>query len=209
MSVCPVCSQRSGKRFCPAKTEKICAVCCGSKREIEIDCPSHCTYLRAGWNYEAEKREPDADLASKINQFDDNFIHHMSPVLDELSREVVAERLQSNWLVDNDLIEVYKALIATMKTLSSGIYYESVPTGMVRESLYRRLKAKLDEMMQPQDVDQESLKISEAVAALEFLALAAQMNSSKRPKSRRYLDWLSSMAGASVPQETSSGLILP
>jgi hypothetical protein len=209
MAVCPVCSQRSGKRFCPAKAEKICAVCCGSKREIEIDCPSHCSYLRTGWNYEAEKREPDVDLAAKINQFDDDFIYRMSPVLDALSTEVVSERFQSNWLVDNDLIEVYRALIATMKTLSSGIYYESVPNGTVRESLYRRLKAKLDQMMQPAEVDQHALKVSEAIEVLEFLALAAQMNSSNRPKSRRYLDWLSSMAASRVPQETSSGLILP
>jgi len=44
-----------------------------------------------------------------------------------LTRSVAEERLDSPWLVDNDVIEVYKALSATMKTLSSGIYYESLP----------------------------------------------------------------------------------
>jgi hypothetical protein len=38
--------------------EQICAVCCGTKREIEIDCPSNCAYLRSGRDYEAESAFP-------------------------------------------------------------------------------------------------------------------------------------------------------
>src|SRR5256885_10848746 len=36
---------------------------------------------------------------------------------------------------------------------------------------------------------------SEAVEVLEFLNIAAQMNSSVRPRSRRYLDWISERFG--------------
>ena len=50
-----------------------------------------------------------------------------------------------SWTVDVE--EVYRALSATMKTLSSGIYYESLPEGAVRISLFRRLKAILDALM--------------------------------------------------------------
>ena len=46
-----------------------------------------------------------------------------------LGRAVAEERLASPWLVDRDVEEVYRALSATMKTLSSGIYYESLPEG--------------------------------------------------------------------------------
>jgi hypothetical protein len=28
---------REAERFCPAKVEKICAVCCGKEREVSID----------------------------------------------------------------------------------------------------------------------------------------------------------------------------
>jgi hypothetical protein len=95
-----------------------------------------------------------------------------------------------------------------MKTLSSGIYYESLPDGPVRISLFRRLKELLDQIMQP-GPDRPSLKVSEAIDVLDFLTFAAQVNSSVRPKSRRYLDWLTSMARASASPEQSSGLILP
>ena len=97
-----------------------------------------------------------------------------------------------------------------MKTLSSGIYYETLPDGPVRISLFRRLKAKLDELMQPSaDADKRILKVTEAVDVLDFLTVAVQANSSVRPKSRRYLDWLAQMSGLSPASEQTSGLILP
>jgi hypothetical protein len=210
MARCPLCSERSGKRYCPAKSTQICAVCCGTKREVEIDCPSSCPYLQASRSYEAEKRTPDPQLAAKIQKYDDHFLHRYSQVLDIISRSVVEERLTSPWLVDNDVIEVYKSLGATMKTLSSGIYYESLPEGPARISLFRRLKSLLDQLMQPAaSADRQALKVSEALDVLDFLTFAAEMNSSIRPRGRRYLDWLTSMAGVAPQAEQSSGLIIP
>ena len=210
MVTCPLCSERPGKRYCPAKDVQICAVCCGTKREVEIDCPGSCAYLKASRSYEAEKRVPDAELAEKVQKYDDAFVYRYNPVLDAMSRAVAEERMTSPWLVDNDVIEVYKALTATMKTLSSGIYYESLPDGPVRLSLFRRLKDQLDQIMQPDpNADRRTLKVSEAVDVLDFLTFAAQVNSSVRPRSRRYLDWISEMSGNSPQAQQSSGLIIP
>ncbi len=136
MAACPLCSERPAKRYCPAKGERICAVCCGNKREIEIYCPGNCTYLLAARAYEDEKRVPNTDLASEADRFNNEFVYKFSPVLDAVSREVIAEHMQSQWLVDRDVIEVYKALAATMKTLSSGIHYESLPDGAVQQALF-------------------------------------------------------------------------
>ena len=44
---CPLCRQRSARRQCPALGRAICAVCCGSKRQVEINCPPDCGYLVA------------------------------------------------------------------------------------------------------------------------------------------------------------------
>ena len=210
MARCPLCSDRPGKRYCPAKAEQICAVCCGTKREVEIDCPSSCPHLIAGRSYEAEKRIPDAELVQKVEKYSNDFVYRYAPILDEISRSVVQERIESPWLVDNDVIEVYKSLSTTMKTLSSGIYYETLPAGAVRISLFRRLKAQLDELMQPSaQADKRILKVSEAVDVLDFLTFAAQANSSVRPKSRRYLDWLAHMSGLTPAADQPSGLILP
>src|SRR5262249_34968370 len=210
MARCPLCSDRPGKRYCPAKSEQICAVCCGTKREVEIDCPSSCPHLIAGRSYEAEKRIPDPELVQKVEKYSNDFVYRYAPILDSISRSVVEERLQSPWLVDNDVVEVYKSLSATMKTLSSGIYYETLPDGPVQLSLFLRLKAQLDELIQPSaNADKSILKVSEAVDVLDFLTFAVQANSSVRPRSRRYLDWLSQMSGVAPAAEQPSGLILP
>jgi hypothetical protein len=96
-----------------------------------------------------------------------------------------------------------------MRTLSSGIYYESLPEGPVRISLFRRLKDAVDALMKPDPAsDRPLLKASEAVDILDFVTFAAQMNSSIRPRSRRYLDWLTDTFGYPQPQQ-SSGLIIP
>src|SRR5204862_4139140 len=108
------------------------------------------------------------------------------------------------------VIETYKALSATMNTLGSGIYYESLPDQPVRISLFRRIKTLLDQLMQPDPgADRRTLKVSEAIQILEFLTLAGQMNTTDRPRSRRYLDWITEMTGLSPQAPQSSGLILP
>jgi hypothetical protein len=79
----------------------------------------------------------------------------------------------------------------------------------VRLSLFRRLKDTVDALMKPDPAsDRPVLKASEAVDILDFVTFAAQMNSSVRPRSRRYLDWLADTFGYPQPQQ-SSGLIIP
>src|SRR3954469_9620703 len=43
--ICPLCRMRKARRGCPALGQQICAVCCGTKRLSEIQCPSDCTWL--------------------------------------------------------------------------------------------------------------------------------------------------------------------
>lgn len=208
MTTCPLCSARSGKRYCPAKDTHICGVCCGTKREIEIDCPSACGYLQASRSYEAEKPLLDPELIAKTQKYDNRFIDRYQHVLAVINATVAEERMASPWLVDIDAIEVYKALAATMKTLSSGIYYESLPEGPLRLSLFRRLKDAVDALMNPDpSSDRSVLKASEAVDVFDFVTFAAQMSSSVRPRSRRYLDWICDTFGYPQPQQ-SSGLII-
>ena len=210
MARCPLCSERSAKRFCPAKQTTICAVCCGTKREVEIDCPGSCVHLKAGRSYESERKQLDSEIVSRAKAFDRTFLNEYGPLLELLSRSVAEERPASPWLVDADVLEVYKALIATMKTLSGGIYYETLPEGNAQLSLYRKLKTFMDALMSPApEAQHRPLRVSELLALLDFLLLAVSVNSSGRPKSRQYLDWVTAASGLAQPSPESSRLILP
>ncbi len=43
--ICSYCGRRKGKRTCPALAGPLCAPCCGSHRQREIECPADCGYL--------------------------------------------------------------------------------------------------------------------------------------------------------------------
>ena len=55
MSACPYCTQRKGKRPCPALSGLICSPCCGEHRLVRISCPSDCTYLDSGSDYQQKR----------------------------------------------------------------------------------------------------------------------------------------------------------
>jgi hypothetical protein len=164
----------------------------------------------AGRAYEGDSRTPDPHLVTMVQGFDKSFIYRHSVILNTVCLAICEERAVSPWLVDNDVIEVLKSLESTMKTLSSGIYYESLPENSLRVSLFRRLKDRLDAFMQPEPQSLEpSLKVSEAIDVLNFMTFTATVNANSRPRSRQYLDMLNSMAGQGAPEKRQANLILP
>jgi hypothetical protein len=209
MARCPLCAERSAKRFCPAKGESICAVCCGTHREIDIDCPSSCVYLKTGTSYQSERKPIDGSLYARVQSFGVEFVEQYGPVLATIGQAVTEERASSTWLVDSDVAEVYKALSTTMKTLSSGIYYETLPEGPIRLALFRRLKGLVEALMEPANAETRRLRVSEIQNILDFLLLTVAMNSSGRPRSRQYLDWIAAASGAQASPADSPRLIIP
>ncbi|HET9217782.1 MAG TPA: hypothetical protein VFR18_12430 [Terriglobia bacterium] len=175
---------------------------------MEIDCPSSCVHLQAGRSY-AYGKPSDPDLIVKARSVRPNFMTEYGPVLALLGRAVAEERYGSPWLVDPDVADVYRALFATIKTLSSGIYYETLPEGSAKVALFRKLKAILDNLISPSDPQHRALRLSEVQEILDFLILLVAANSSGRPRSRQYLDWLSAMSGVPAPPTESSRLIIP
>src|SRR5215210_7103624 len=63
--ICPLCRQRKAKRACPAVGQDICAVCCGTKRIVELACPATCIYLEHAHRHPAAsvKRQQESDLS--------------------------------------------------------------------------------------------------------------------------------------------------
>jgi hypothetical protein len=202
MAKCPLCSERSGKRPCPAKGARICPTCCGTKREVEIDCPSDCAYLKQGRRYETNLNPIGTETPHR--EFSQQFRHRYGVVITTLAQVILEERVGNPSLLDADVREVLEALKATTKTLSSGIHYETLPQGgAAAMSLYRGLKSLVDEMMRPHGLTDDALRVSEAPDVLDFIVVSVDLHSGGRPKSRRYLDWLSSVAPA--PDKDESG----
>lgn len=209
MASCPICAERGAKRHCPARSEAICAVCCATGREVTIDCPGDCPHLRAGHSFESDKRVIDPQLIKRFRQYDDQFLHRFSPALDALSRVVLETRTDYPGLVDQHVVEVTRALSATLRTLSSGIYYDTAPAGgPAAAALFRNAKERLDGWMTPASGDAPPLGVADAQRLIDFWGVLAEMRTSGKPLSRTYLQWLVRVVGER-PGESEPKIILP
>jgi hypothetical protein len=202
---CPLCRKRVARRSCPAKSAQICGVCCATKREIEIDCPPSCSYLREGYQYDLEKNPPDQRARSMTidRPFDRGFLLENVKFLMELSK-VIRESYQSvPQLHDSDIMGAFAALEKTYRTLDKGLYYDTQPEGALEKFLYARLKQSIDLKTQKPDIDGRRLKISTVIDCLVFLQQFVPMKGSGRPLSRGYLTHLEEVFSR-APKESPS-----
>lgn len=148
--ICPLCGTRRAKRGCPALAQQICAVCCGTKRGVEIACPDDCAYLNTAREHPAAitMRQRQRDLALMLP-----FVRDLNSRQGELF-SLVSTFLQRyepgelESLVDEDLAEAARALAATFETASRGIIYEQRPASLPASRLAAALNAQLVEARQ-------------------------------------------------------------
>jgi hypothetical protein len=185
--ICPLCRKRRAKRACPALGQQICAVCCGTKRLVEIRCPADCGYLRSSQSHPPARvqRQRERDLS------------HLAPTIAGLAdREaeilfVVATFLSTyrpagfERLVDADVAEAASALAATYETSLKGVIYEHRAASLPAQRLTTDLRAFLTEIGQRAGSSFER----SAAAALRALERGAR-DPGKGPDDRAYLDLL-------------------
>jgi hypothetical protein len=191
---CPICEKRKPKRFCPAKGEKICTVCCGTEREVTIDCPSDCPYLIAARRYEEEHRKPitPEQVPYPDVQFTSDFIHENRAVFSGLGYSILKFAAEQRSLNDAEALEALGALAETYRTLGTGIYYERPPEAPLPHALYRHLTEFLQEFKKEdaQRTGFSNLKDSEVFHLFVFLLRVGRHETNGRPRSRAFLDFL-------------------
>lgn len=213
--LCPVCHNRKAKRACPALDQQICAVCCGTKRLVEISCPSHCGYLSTARAHPAAviQRQQELDRAMLL------------PLIQSLSERqarlflmlaAVTSRYQPDVLqklVDDDIAQAAGALASTMETAAKGIVYEHQPASIIATRLVTELKTVVDEVVKNGGTALER----DAVIALRRIEHAAKMMAAVRPETNELQQLLGRVLAPppGVPQETPtqdaprSALIIP
>jgi hypothetical protein len=192
---CPICEKRKPERFCPAKGEKICAVCCGREREVTIDCAVDCSYLISAHRYEDEHQRqlpPDTPLLDVTLPSD--LIHTRQQLMAALAFTIAKFCATHHDATDTDVLAAVQALAETSRTLMTGIYYEKLPDGQLRRELYATLSAFVTEAKQEQAEQTHStaLKDSDIFYLLVFLYRMGLLRTNGRSRSRRYVEFLRS-----------------
>jgi len=190
---CPICEKRRAERFCPARAEKICAVCCGKEREVTIDCPSDCTYLLTAHRYESEHpRDIPADTPLLEETIPQDVLHTHQQLMAALAFSIAKFCAAQPAAVDNDILAAIEALAQTYKTLSSGLIYEKPPQAPLPGELYASLTTFLDEIkkQQAERGASASFKDIEIFYLLVFLYRMGLLRTNGRPRSRLFMEFL-------------------
>jgi len=191
---CPLCEKRKAERFCPAKGEKICAVCCGREREVTIDCPVDCSYLISAHRYEDEHpRQLPPDALFLDVTLPSDIIHTQQQLMAALAFTVAKFCASHRDATDSDVLATLQALAETTRTLMTGIYYETQPAGQVGRELYAAVSAFWIEVKQKQARHGgAALKDSDFFHLLVFLYRMGLLRTNGRPRSCRYIEFLRS-----------------
>jgi hypothetical protein len=145
--VCELCGARRAKRACPALDQRICPVCCGTKRLVEIDCPSDCTYLTTA-------REHPPAMARRREQRDlERLVRSLRDLNERQSRLFLLvgsfltgyQPPELHTLLDTDVAEAAAAVAATLETAARGVIYEHRPASLPAERLATAIRNLLAE----------------------------------------------------------------
>jgi hypothetical protein len=216
---CAICEVRKEKRFCPAVHGRICPQCCGEQREVTLDCPSDCPYLRQAREHEKPRSAAEVDPAGLFLQVEisDQFMYEKEHLLMGLTYALAKAARADRSLHDQDLIAALSVLATSYeRRVNSGLHYEQPLTSETQ----RRVAAEIETMVKEyREAEQKhtgrtSLRDSDVLKALVFLLRLAHGRTSGRPKSRAFVEFLFAQfpekeATVVAPQEAGSRIILP
>jgi len=211
---CPICQKRKAKRFCPAKAETICSVCCGTEREVTIDCPSDCPHLMASREHDYERHDinlnelpfPDFKITASFLAAHEDLLLHLTYAICLFARD-------NSTLVDSDVIATLKSLAESYRTLTSGIVYENPPAYRIQGELYQRVKTSIEEYKRGETgkmvlASVRNIHNGEIRDTLVFLTQLGSLRSNGRPKGRAYLDFLRTDFSPEAFSKSASNIVM-
>jgi hypothetical protein len=210
---CAICEARRPRRYCPGVRGDICTICCGTEREVTVDCPFECVYLQEARRHEKPAQITPADVPNQDIRINEEFLAGNSALTSFAAAHLARSAPQVPGLIDTDVREALEALIRTLRTQQSGLYYESRPNNPSAASLYVMMQAGIADFRR---AEQERLGMThtrdaDVLGVLCFLQRLELSYHNGRPRSRAFLDFLRSQLApeAQAPPVPASPLIIP
>jgi len=147
---CPLCQKRPTKRYCPARNEEICPVCCATKRLVEISCPEDCRYLDAAQRHPAAvvKRQIDRDLTQlmlSVGRLSEQQLQ-LFFILQSMILSYKPEGITR--LSDADVAMAAGGLAASLESAAKGVIFDEALASVPAEGLRKTVKPVIEEITQ-------------------------------------------------------------
>jgi hypothetical protein len=169
----------------------ICSICCGTEREVTVDCPLDCPHLQEAHAHEKMLRidrdsAPNADV-----EVSDGFLHQHQELMVFAGFALARAASKAPGAVDSDLRDALDALTQTYRTLSKGLYYEARPTNPYAARIVTVMQEGLQEYRE--DLKLEGKPPLDDLDLLRVLVMYQRLGltyNNSRPKGRPFLGFL-------------------
>jgi hypothetical protein len=213
--LCPQCGQRKARRTCPAIGQMICSICCGTKRLVEIDCPTGCVHLASSREHPAAvvRRQQEHDVTTLMPT-----VRHLTERQHQLFflfQSLIVRHQPEGFarLVDADVAEAAGKVAATLETAARGVIYEHVAASVSAKRLAGEMTAMLAQMRE----QGATVYDGEAAIALRAIEQGARETGGEGRGDTAYLDLIARLlqvnrtasARAAHGPDPASSLILP
>jgi hypothetical protein len=188
---CKICGTRKARRFCPGVGGDICSICCGTEREVTVNCPLECEYLvEARLHDKAPVINPE-EIPNRDVRVTEEFMREHEPLLIFLGAKLLDASLETTGSVDSDVREALDSLIRTYRTLQTGLYYESRPNNLVAAGIHQKIQDAVQQLRKElAEKGSQSLRDAEILGMLVFLQRVELQQNNGRPKGRAFIAYL-------------------
>lgn len=207
---CRLCERRRAKRACPAVHGGICSICCGEQREVALNCPLDCEFLRSAHKHEKPIEIPQELISDPDVEVTEDFIRRHEELLLFSVYTVLQAALRTQGAVDTDVLEALAALIQTHRTAQSGLLYQTKAGNSVAASVQRKIADSVKDYEKARQAEEQPSRSfdNDVFRILVFLHRIGQQNLNGRSKGRMFINLLSDMTPDSRVDERAPSIIL-
>jgi hypothetical protein len=209
---CRICETRRPRRFCPGVRGDICSVCCGTEREVSVDCPLDCEYLIEAHQHERIPQVDEAALPDRDIRLTDAFLQEHEQLITYFAVKIAETAGRVPGITDFDAREALAAAVRTFRTRQSGLYYDTRPANPMAAGLYDAMLEAIEEYRkyEQQKFGMARTRDAEFLGALVFLERIEFTRNNGRKRGRAFLG---SLAGQieqpQDPAPAAPSLIVP
>jgi hypothetical protein len=207
---CAICESRKPRRSCPGVGGDICAICCGTEREVTVSCPFECEYLEEARRRERPAPLVESDIPNRDIEVTERFVETHVDLLNVLGAAMTGAALETG-AIDMDVREALAALVRTYRTLASGVYYETRPAGTFAAAIYEAIENTGREFRaeEQRQLGVTRTRDADVLGLVVFLQRYELDRNNGRPRGRAFIDSMRQYYGGSPAPPERSSLILP
>jgi hypothetical protein len=211
---CALCEVRKPRRYCPGVNGDICTICCGTEREVTVDCPFDCVYLQDARRHEKQQPLREEDIPNPGIAVSEGFLENNSALLGFFGGRLLQAAYEVPGLIDFDIRETLQALVRTLQTEQSGLYYETRPANPLAAGVYLLMQGAVAEFrrLEREQLGMQRTRESDVIGVMVFFQRMEALNNNGRRRGRAFIDFLRAhFAQEDEPQTPAapSSLILP